>query len=136
MGDVATARVLSERAIAIRKLVFESTHPLLASSYAGLAAIERKAGRLTVARELLLNALEIDERAYGKDHPSVARDCSTLAFVEADDGNIERAQSLMRRAWEIRQLKYGAHHARTESCRRWLATHDPEIQSDLSTEES
>lgn len=113
-----------QRALSIREHVFASTHPVIASSYVGLASLDRINGNAEKARDLLLAATSIDENAYGVDHPTVARDCSELALSAADLRQWKEAIQWMRRAWAIRVQRYGPRDKRSLSSERWLAKHD------------
>ena len=71
-GELAAARSLSERALAIRDKVLGPEHPDTANSLNNLAALLQDQGDLTGARPLLARALAIHEKVVGPEHLDTA----------------------------------------------------------------
>ncbi len=67
-GDVARARLLFERSLAIREKVLSSTDQELTDSIVGLANCERRAGRLATAKDLFERALALNRKPDGSYH--------------------------------------------------------------------
>ncbi len=110
LGNLAEARSLLRRAIAIEEKAYDADHPTLATSYSNLAVVEQALGNLAEARSLLRRAIAIEEKAYDADHPTLAISYSNLALVEQDLGNLAEARSLLRRAIAIGEKAYDADH--------------------------
>jgi tetratricopeptide (TPR) repeat protein len=68
-SDLAGARPLVERALAIREKVLGPEHPDTATSLNNLAIILQDHGDLAGVRALYERALAIDEKVLGHDHP-------------------------------------------------------------------
>jgi tetratricopeptide (TPR) repeat protein len=71
-GELAAARPLYERALAIRERVLGPDHPDTASSLNNLAGLLEDQGELAAARPLYERALATYERVLGPDHPDTA----------------------------------------------------------------
>ncbi len=72
LGNLAEARSLLRRAIAINEKAYDADHPTLATSYSNLAVVEQTLGNLAEARSLLRRAIAIEEKVYDADHPDLA----------------------------------------------------------------
>ena len=96
---------------------FPSDHPVLASSYSGLAAAEWERGNRSKARELHERAFEIRKNVYELDHPVLAGSYSSLAMIERSEGNLERAREFCLQALDIRENVFEPNHpAIASSC--------------------
>ena len=71
-GDLAGARPLYERALAIREKAFGPECPATALSLNNLANLLQAQGDLAGALPLYERALAIDENALGHEHPETA----------------------------------------------------------------
>ena len=71
-GDLAAARPLFERALAICEKALGPEHPDTAMSLNNLAMLLNDHGDLAAARLLLERALAIYEKALGPEHPNTA----------------------------------------------------------------
>ena len=67
-GDLAAARPLDERALAIRERALGAEHPDIATSLNNLARLLWAQGDLAAARPLYERALAIREKVLGPDH--------------------------------------------------------------------
>ena len=76
-GDLAGARPLFERALAINEKRFGPEHATTAASVTNLARLLWFQGDLAQARRLFERALAILEKVLGPEHPSLRR--STLS---------------------------------------------------------
>jgi len=110
LGNLAAARELLRRAIAIDEKAFAPDHPTLAIRYSNLAVVERHLGNLDAARELLRRTIAINEKAFASDHPTLAVSYSNLAAVERDLGNPAAARGLLQRAIAIDEAALPAGH--------------------------
>ena len=71
LGDLAGARALQERALAIDEAAYGPDHPVVGRDLNNLATILRDLG-IVGARALQERALAISEAAYGRITPSSA----------------------------------------------------------------
>jgi hypothetical protein len=79
------ARLLCERALAIREKVFGPEHPVTAQSLATLARLLEDQGDLAGARPLWERALAIREMVLGPEHPDAAQSLHHLAGDRKSD---------------------------------------------------
>ena len=68
-SQLAAARPLLERAVAIVQATYWPDHPLVATSLSNLALVHRDLDQPAAAHPLLERVLAIDEATYGPDHP-------------------------------------------------------------------
>jgi hypothetical protein len=85
-GDLAGARQLHERALAIREKALGPDHPDTAISLGNLAVLLQAQGDLAGARPLHERALAIREKALGPDHPDTAMIREHLAVLSTREG--------------------------------------------------
>jgi tetratricopeptide (TPR) repeat protein len=71
-AQLAQARPLAERALAIDEAAYGPDHPTVAPHLTTLADILQDLGQPAEARPLAERALAITEAAYGPDHPTAA----------------------------------------------------------------
>jgi len=98
LGDVAQARTLLERSLAIRERLFGPEHLLTAQSLGKVASLMRAQGEHAEARSLSARALAIRERVLGAEHPDVIRELNDLAAADLDEGDAASAMDLLKRA--------------------------------------
>jgi tetratricopeptide (TPR) repeat protein len=98
-GDLAGARPLHERALAIREKVLGAEHPNTAMSLNNLAELLRTQGDLTEARLLCERALAIYEKVLGAEHPDTAESLSNLANLLHVQGDLAGARRSMSARW-------------------------------------
>ena len=100
-GDLAGARALHERALAIREAALLPDHLNIASSLNNLGGVLQAQGDLAGARALHEQALAIREAVLPLGHPSIAISLGHLASVLRDQGDFTSARALFERALAI-----------------------------------
>ena len=93
-GDLAGARPLYERALAIREKVLGAEHPDTATSLNNLASLLQDQGDLAGARPLYERALAICEKVLGAEHPDTATSLNNLADLLQAQGDLAGARPL------------------------------------------
>ncbi len=107
----AEAKVLHERALAIREKALGPDHPLLAASLTNLANVHYPMGAYAEAKVLHERARAIFEKTLGPDHTEVAVSLVSLANVLKDTGAYAEAKVLNERALAIFEKALGPDHA-------------------------
>ena len=120
-GDLAAARPLYERALAIREKALGPEHPDTATSLNNLAVLLQDQGDLAAARPLYERALAIGEKALGPEHPDTATSLNNLALLLQEQGDLAAARPLYERALAIREKALGPEHPDTSRARWYLA---------------
>jgi tetratricopeptide (TPR) repeat protein len=100
-GDVAGARPLKERALAIYEKALGPEHPDTATSLNDLAGVLQAQGDYAGARPLYERALAIREKVLGPEHPNMATSMSNLARLLTDTGHVNEAEPLFLKAIAI-----------------------------------
>jgi tetratricopeptide (TPR) repeat protein len=77
-GDLAAARPLYERTLAIREKVAGPEHPATATALNNLGRLFHDQGDLAAAQPLLKRALAIREKVLGSEHPETAGSLNNL----------------------------------------------------------
>ncbi len=93
------ARSLFEKALALRKDLYDESDPELAESYKRLGLAIHREADYAVARPLLERALALNEQRG--DLLEVASTLSNLANLERAQGNLDVAQRLLERAVDL-----------------------------------
>jgi tetratricopeptide (TPR) repeat protein len=123
-GDLAGARPLLERSVAIYEKLRGVDHPSTARCLNHLASLLREQGDLAAARSLSERALMILEKALGPEHPDTAWSLGNMANLLEAQGDHAGAQGLYERALAIWEKLVGAAHPNTHRVRvdfaRWL----------------
>jgi len=109
-ADLAEARVLMERALAIDQEALGADHLLVALRLGNLASVIRGLGSPDGAKPLAARALAITEKALGEDHPDVAVRLNNLAAIHYDLGDLVAAKVLAERALLIDKKALGENH--------------------------
>jgi tetratricopeptide (TPR) repeat protein len=120
-GDLAGARPLYERALAIYETALGPEHPNTTTSLDDLAGLLRAQGDLAGARPLYERALAIREKALGPEHPNTATSLNDLAGLLRAQGDLAGARPLYERALAIREKALGPEHPDTIRVRGNLA---------------
>ena len=89
------------RSIRLGTEVLGASHPDLANSLMGAAALRRTQGDFAVARQLATRALRIVETAYGPDDVRLTGTLNELAQSEVAAGRLSSAAAYWRRGLEI-----------------------------------
>jgi tetratricopeptide (TPR) repeat protein len=103
LAAYVSARLLYERALAIREKALGPDHPDTAASLINLAGLLYDQGELAAARPLYERAVEIWEKVRGPDHPDTATILENLAQVLQKQGEFSSARPLRERALAIRE---------------------------------
>ncbi|WP_440955876.1 FxSxx-COOH system tetratricopeptide repeat protein [Methanosarcina sp. Mfa9] len=98
------------RALNIRKIIFDPDHPDLAESLNDLAVLYKSQGRYSDAEPLYNRALVIREKILGSEHPDVATSLNNLALLYNSQGKYSDAEPLYNRALAIREKILGSEH--------------------------
>jgi tetratricopeptide (TPR) repeat protein len=119
-NDFDNARLLCQRALAIREKVLGPEHPSTATSLNDLGNLlweYRQPG----ARPLFERALAICEKMFGPTHPSTAISLYGLANLLRKEGNHAAARQFFERVLTIRKRALGSKHPATAAVRNILA---------------
>ncbi len=112
-GDLAGARPLFERALAIQESVLGPEHPDVAVTLKDLGLLLLAEGDPSGARPLFERALAINESVRGPDHPNVAALLDSLATSLKAEGDLSGARPLYERALAITESVLGPEHPMT-----------------------
>ena len=120
-GNYPKAEIYLQQALTIRKKIFGSKHPDVASSLTDIAALLFDQGKYSEAEPLIRHALRIFEARLGIEHLSVAVCLSNLAALLFDQGKYSEAEPLIRHALRIREVQLGNDHLETATSLNQLA---------------
>jgi tetratricopeptide (TPR) repeat protein len=109
----SAARLLYERALAIREKVLGPEHPDTATSLNNLALLLQTKSDLAGARPLHERALVIREKTLGPEHPATAMSLNNLASLAQAEADLAGARPLFERALAIREKVLGPEHPET-----------------------
>jgi eukaryotic-like serine/threonine-protein kinase len=109
-GAYEDAKILFERALAIREKTLGPEHPSVAGNLNNLAGVLYATGAYEDARIVFERALAIREEALGPEHPEVATSLNNLALVHHATGAYEDAKALQERALTIEEKTLGPEH--------------------------
>ena len=109
-AELAEAKVVLERALAIDENAYGPDHPTVAIRVNNLGGVLRDLGDLEGARASYERALAIDEAAYGPDHSGVAIYGNNLGLVLRAQGDLEGARARFERALAIDEKAHGPNH--------------------------
>lgn len=112
-GDLAGARVLSERALAGHRRIDGEDDPKTFASMNNLAAVMYKQDEIEGAAQLFRTVLEKRMRLFGDRHESTLGSMNNLGVLLMKSGRIEEAQNLFERALEGRMEVLGFDHPHT-----------------------
>jgi tetratricopeptide (TPR) repeat protein/predicted Ser/Thr protein kinase len=109
-GAYDEAKVLYERAIAMREQMLGPEHPDVAGTLNNFATTLSATGAHHEARVLLERAIAIWEQALGPEHPYVASSLVNLAIALRSTGMVDEAKVALERAIAIREKALGPEH--------------------------
>jgi tetratricopeptide (TPR) repeat protein/predicted Ser/Thr protein kinase len=109
-GELAEAKALGLRALAIYERALGPDHPAVATALNNVAGSYGMMGDYAEAKAMYARALAIRERALGPDHPYVATALSNLGTILQMMGEIEPSRPLFERALAIRERVLGREH--------------------------
>lgn len=108
--QIARARPLLERALAIREKAFGREQAKTADTLSHLSLLEFFEHNPAEAELLAKRALPIEEKAYGADSLPVSTTLNRLGLAERDLKKFAEAEASMGRALAIREKKLPANH--------------------------
>ena len=120
-GDLADARPLHERALAIREKALGPEHPDTALSLSNLARVLRDLGEFPEAERLFERATAIGDRALGSGHPLTQRFKSHYARLLLMTDRPREALSLAEGALAVHETANGPHSPWTKNSARVTA---------------
>ena len=120
-GELAVARPLFERALAIYEKTLGPEHPNTATSLNNLAMNLREQGDLAAARPLFERALAIHEKALGPEHPNTNRVRCNLARLLITSGHAREALGSAETALRAHEKALGPNHRWTKDSARVTA---------------
>jgi tetratricopeptide (TPR) repeat protein len=109
-AELAQARQLYERALAILEAHFGPDHPNTALSLDSLGNVLHDLGDLPAARDYHERALAILEAQLGLNHPATANSLSNLGSVLNDLRDLPAARTALERALAIYEAQLGPDH--------------------------
>lgn len=107
LAAFSDARLLLERAVAIREKAFGPNHPQTASYLNNLGYLLAQQGDFAGARPYYERAIAISEDALGPDHPETAASLNNLASLLDAQGDLAGARPLYERALAIAEKAFG-----------------------------
>jgi len=110
LGDLAGARPLYERSLAIEEKALGPEHVRVAASLDALAVLLFETGDYAGARPLFERSLAIREKALGPEHIAVGVSLNNLALLLSAVGDYARARSCVERALAILETTLGPGH--------------------------
>src|SRR5262249_54255431 len=120
-GDLAAARPLFERALAIYEKARGPEHPHTAASLNNLALLLQGQGDLAAARPLFERALAIREKARGPEHPDTNRVRCHLPRLLTPSGHAREALGPADTALRAHEKVLGPNHRWTKDTARVTA---------------
>jgi tetratricopeptide (TPR) repeat protein len=108
--ELASARSVLERALAIDKKAFGPEHTSVAIDINNIGSVLKDLGDLEGAKRCFERALKIDEKALGPEHTSVAIRVNNLGLVLNDLGDLAGAKRCYERALAIDEEAFGPEH--------------------------
>ena len=110
-----SAKVLHQRALNMRVVLFGEKHRDTANSYHALGSIESNMREFMVAFQLYQHALQIRRDLFGDNHPDVAISYHDLGVLHHQIGEFSNAVHFNELALKIRRKAFGEHHVLTAS---------------------
>jgi tetratricopeptide (TPR) repeat protein len=112
-ADYASAAVLLEQALAMRRKVLGPGHPQVAVTLVELGRVRSDQGDVDRAEPLFREALAIRRRALGDGDSETATSVSALALLLRQKGDLQSAEALFRENLERTMKARGADHPNT-----------------------
>ena len=130
-GELDSARPYHERALAIRRTVLGTEHPLIAQTLCNLAYLDYCKHNFTQAQVYLEQALAVQRKAQGNEHPYTAYLLNNLGELRREQGDFAAAQTIFSEVFAIQQKVLAKEHpenARALHNLGWAA----QVQGDLA----
>ncbi len=121
LGRYDRARPRLEKALDIRRRLYGSSHPTVASSLLDLAGVLDQQGDLA-AEGLYREALAIDRAAFGADSVEASRALSGLGALFQKKGEHAQAEALLREALSARRRRLPSSDVRVARSLRMLGS--------------
>ncbi|MEK8021880.1 MAG: tetratricopeptide repeat protein [Candidatus Parabeggiatoa sp.] len=121
-ADYESAKLLYERALAIRKKVFGQEHPDVAESLNDLALLYKTQGKYDEAEKGYKRALAIRQKVLGQESLEVAESLHNLAFLYTRQAEYEEAEKSFKRSLAIKKKRLVQEHPMVANTLRGLAT--------------
>lgn len=109
-GDYEAARVLWERALAIREKAYGPNHPALSSNLRRLATLHEEQSHYAQAEDLWSRLLAVNEATHGAQHPRTIVVLKRLAGVYRSQGRLAHAEDAYRTVLAYYEKTSGAEH--------------------------
>jgi tetratricopeptide (TPR) repeat protein len=113
MGDLASARVLEEGALGVRRRVLGPDHPDTLTLISNLGSTLRAQGHLADARRMQEEALALQSKKLGPDSPDTLTTINNLAETLRAQKNLAGALELQERALPPTVRLWGLEHPKT-----------------------
>ncbi len=110
LGNFDQAQSLYERALALRRSVFDAESAEVGASLHALSALALDRSDFDEAERQGRAALAIQQKALGARHPTVAVTMGTLALTLLREGKYDEAEPLFREALAISRAAHGDQH--------------------------
>lgn len=104
LGKDKEALELYEKALAVQKEIYPSTHPSIANTLCNISTTYYNMSRLAESMDYLTKAIAIYQQAYGEKHPDVAGCYKEMAKILLDAGLFEKALTFTKKSWEINSI--------------------------------
>jgi CHAT domain-containing protein/Tfp pilus assembly protein PilF len=136
-GHYTESEAAHKQALRIREIIYNKTHPDIATSLANLAGVYNDQGRYAESEPLIKRALVIFEKSYDRESPAVAITLNNLSNVYRLQGRYTEAIELQKRTLAIRKKVNGEQHPDVAVVLNNLAVlykeqdHDAEAESHL-----
>jgi tetratricopeptide (TPR) repeat protein len=118
--DLAAARPLVERLVALTKRIRDEEHPDSVVALHYVAFLAQQSGRYAEAEKTWLRSLAIQKKQSRQDPIWFSRTLHMLAGVARDQFDFPRAMEYLHQALEMREKNLGPHHPETAGIVRTL----------------
>jgi len=112
-GRFEEALALRRKLLELRQRTLGEEHPLVSTSWNGMALNLTDQRRFAEAETLHRQSLALSERTQGPNHPDTATSCNNLAANLNAQGKFAQAEPYYRRALEVREKVLGPDHPET-----------------------
>jgi tetratricopeptide (TPR) repeat protein len=131
-GAYATARLLQEQVVAVRRRILGMEHPDTLTAMNNLALTLGDQGDFSSARSLQEQILATERRVLGEEHPKTQSSITNLAATLRELGNLTSARELQEQALATRLRVLGEEHPDTLTAMHSLAL-TLRVQGDLAS---
>ncbi|MFQ5528001.1 MAG: tetratricopeptide repeat protein [Thermoanaerobaculia bacterium] len=121
LGHFEPAVELFEEALAVRRELFEESHPSVAEPLVALGPTLREQGELELAEQVLRQAVEVHEKLQDTTSPELGTALDELGVIQFYAGRYPESEETLRRALALRRETLGTEHADTATSMNDLA---------------